>query len=136
MYFFDKEEKKLTELFLKKGYIINKAQSKSYKYIFNKIINNVKKILKTKNKIDLNYLHKFVKYEEINNFRLKLIYLINKDRLFRFHYFNLARKSMYILAGNELMMQKNINLSIQFPKDSSSLLPIHSDVWSGDSHMN
>jgi len=31
------------------------------------------------------------------------------------------------------MMQKNINLSIQFPNDNSSLLPIHSDVWSGDS---
>ena len=31
------------------------------------------------------------------------------------------------------MMQKNINLSIQFPGDKSSLLPIHSDVWSGDS---
>jgi sporadic carbohydrate cluster 2OG-Fe(II) oxygenase len=31
------------------------------------------------------------------------------------------------------MMQKNINLSIQFPNDDSSLLPIHSDVWSGDS---
>jgi sporadic carbohydrate cluster 2OG-Fe(II) oxygenase len=37
------------------------------------------------------------------------------------------------LAGNELMMQKSINLSIQFPNDDSSLLPIHSDVWSGDS---
>ena len=33
------------------------------------------------------------------------------------------------------MMQKNINLSIQFPGDKSSLLPIHSDVWSGDSTL-
>ena len=31
------------------------------------------------------------------------------------------------------MMQKRLNLSIQIPNDSSSLLPIHSDVWSGDS---
>ena len=30
-------------------------------------------------------------------------------------------------------MQRKVNLSIQFPKDKSSLLPIHSDVWSGDS---
>ena len=28
-------------------------------------------------------------------------------------------------------MQKRISLSIQFPKDKSSLLPIHSDTWSG-----
>ena len=30
-------------------------------------------------------------------------------------------------------MQLRINLSIQMPNDDSSLLPIHSDVWSGDS---
>ena len=40
---------------------------------------------------------------------------------------------MFNLTSNELMMQKNINLSIQLPNDESSLLPIHSDVWSGDS---
>lgn len=37
------------------------------------------------------------------------------------------------MLGNELAMQLRINLSIQFPKDKSSLLPLHSDVWSGDS---
>ena len=51
----------------------------------------------------------------------------------RYHYFNIAREALYILAGNELMMQKNINLSIQFPGDDSSLLPLHADTWSGDS---
>ena len=30
-------------------------------------------------------------------------------------------------------MQKLINLSIQLPNDKSSTLPIHSDVWAGDS---
>ena len=30
-------------------------------------------------------------------------------------------------------MQTRINLSIQTPKDNSSLLPVHSDIWSGDS---
>ena len=30
-------------------------------------------------------------------------------------------------------MQSNINLSIQFLNDESSLLPLHSDTWSGDS---
>jgi sporadic carbohydrate cluster 2OG-Fe(II) oxygenase len=28
-------------------------------------------------------------------------------------------------------MQRKINLSIQLPQDDSSLLPLHSDVWSG-----
>ena len=35
--------------------------------------------------------------------------------------------------GNELAMQNRINLSIQLPNDDSSLLDVHSDVWSGDS---
>jgi sporadic carbohydrate cluster 2OG-Fe(II) oxygenase len=30
-------------------------------------------------------------------------------------------------------MQLRINLSIQFPDDESSLLPVHADTWSGDS---
>ena len=30
-------------------------------------------------------------------------------------------------------MQRRINLSIQLPGDDSSLLPVHSDVWAGDS---
>ena len=38
-----------------------------------------------------------------------------------------------IIVGNELVMQKKINLSIQVPQDDSSLLALHSDVWSGDS---
>jgi len=36
-------------------------------------------------------------------------------------------------VGNELAMQLRVNLSIQLPNDDSSLLPVHSDTWSGDS---
>ena len=58
---------------------------------------------------------------------------MNKDKRFRSNYFKIARKALYSLAGNELMMQTKINLSIQLPNDETSLLPIHSDVWQGDS---
>ena len=30
-------------------------------------------------------------------------------------------------------MQQRVNLSIQMPGDTSSLLPVHADTWSGDS---
>ncbi len=33
----------------------------------------------------------------------------------------------------DLAMQLRINLSIQLPNDDSSLLPVHADVWAGDS---
>ena len=37
------------------------------------------------------------------------------------------------MIGNELAMQRRVNLSVQLPNDDSSLLPVHADVWSGDS---
>ena len=81
----------------------------------------------------MNKIHKYVSVNNLNEFRLEIIYELNKNKYTRYHFFNSARTSLFNLVGNELMMQKNINLSIQMPNDQSSLLPIHSDVWSGDS---
>ena len=35
------------------------------------------------------------------------------------------------IVGNEVAMQLRVSLSIQLPKDDSSLLPVHADTWSG-----
>jgi hypothetical protein len=133
--FLNKEEKKISKEFLDKGYIIKKVSNKkSLEYITLLIKKSIQSVLKNKkSSIDLDKFHNLVSIEELNQVRLGIINNMNEDKNLRFHYFNLARDLIYILSGNELMMQKNINLSIQFPKDLSSLLPIHSDVWSGDS---
>ena len=81
----------------------------------------------------MNDFHKNIKQNKLNDLRLKIIDLINKDKKFRLNYFLAAKDILYKLVGNELSMQTRINLSIQTPKDSSSLLPLHSDIWSGDS---
>jgi sporadic carbohydrate cluster 2OG-Fe(II) oxygenase len=134
MNFLNKEEKKKTKIFLETGYIIAKVENiSSLKYISSLISKSINQQLKKKISLNLNKTHQKISMEELNNFRLGIINKINKDKLLRYHYFNIAREALYLLAGNELMMQKNINLSIQFPNDNSSLLPIHSDVWSGDS---
>ncbi len=134
MNFLNKKEKKISKEFLLKGFKVNKNENvKSFNYIYDLLNKNVTKLLKTNKKINLNELHKYLDVKNLNEFRLNLIFNMNKDENFRLHYFNCARNSLYLIAGNELMMQKNINLSIQFPNDESSLLPIHSDVWSGDS---
>ena len=134
MKFLDEKETKISNDFINKGYIIGKIKNKvSLNYIRDLTIKNLKKILNTKKNINLNKLHKLIPINELNSKRVKLIYLNNKDKNFRFHYFNIAKEFIYLLAGNELMMQKNINISLQFPDDNSSLLPVHSDVWSGDS---
>ena len=44
-----------------------------------------------------------------------------------------ARRALEGIVGNELAMQRRINLSVQMPGDDSSVLPVHADVWSGDS---
>ena len=106
-----------------------------------KSIKTIKKIVEkylkfkhpVKKKINLNNFHNFQDISALNNTRVKIINEINNNNKIRLEYFNLAREHLYTLVGNELMMQKKLNLSIQIPNDSSSLLPVHSDVWSGDS---
>jgi sporadic carbohydrate cluster 2OG-Fe(II) oxygenase len=133
MSFLDKKERIKIRKFIKKGYLINRSENKrSLKYIINLIKKTSSKLLGVK-KIDLNYIHKLVNINDLNEFRLSIIKNINKDKNIRYHYFSIGKNNLYDLAGNELMMQKNLNLSIQFPNDETSLLPIHSDVWSGDS---
>ncbi|HIF58211.1 MAG TPA: 2OG-Fe(II) oxygenase [Rhodospirillales bacterium] len=81
----------------------------------------------------LNQIHQKVPVAEINTFRLKIIGSFNAIEQFREMYFRVARPYLESLVGNELAMQLRVNLSIQFPGDDSSLLPVHADTWSGDS---
>jgi sporadic carbohydrate cluster 2OG-Fe(II) oxygenase len=135
--FFTKEETKLDKEFFDKGYLKKKTDSiKSLNYIKNIFI---KKILEFSNKKNsssndlLNNFHKLIDVKELNNFRLNVINYINNIKDFREKYFLLGKKYLEIIVGNELVMQNRINLSIQIPNDKSSLLPVHSDTWSGDS---
>lgn len=81
----------------------------------------------------LDTIHQHISVAKLNEFRLHVFEAMNKESWFREAYFSVARKALETLVGNELVMQRRINLSIQLPDDDSSLLPIHSDVWSGDS---
>ncbi len=69
----------------------------------------------------------------LNDLRLAVFSGINTEPWFRPAYLSLARRSVEILVGNELAMQRRVNLSIQLPGDASSLLHTHADVWDGDS---
>ena len=69
----------------------------------------------------------------LNKHRVNIIKKINQDLIFKKNYFLSSKDILYTIVGNELSMQNRINLSIQLPKDNSSLLPLHSDIWSGDS---
>jgi sporadic carbohydrate cluster 2OG-Fe(II) oxygenase len=81
----------------------------------------------------LDSVHTRVSRDDLNGLRLHVFNGLNAEPWFRPTYFRLARSTIETIVGNELCMQRRINLSIQLPGDDSSLLATHSDVWSGDS---
>ena len=137
--FLSDKEKKVSREFEKKGFVVKDISHQEYlqkiRKIFIKTIRkNIKKSSEFKNDENLlNFIHKKIKPNKLNSFRMKIINQINKNKDVRKLYYQISREHLDILVGNELAMQLRINLSIQLPNDNSSLLPLHSDVWSGDS---
>ena len=69
----------------------------------------------------------------LNPLRLRVFRGLDAEPWLRPAVYGLARRALAVLVGNELAMQRRVNLSIQLPGDDSSLLPLHADCWSGDS---
>ena len=136
--FFTEEEVKLNKQFLSDGYICLPVSNKSW---LDKICHLVVKLACDHLRIDfpdlpvkfLNEIHHYVSAAKLNALRLHIIEGLRSTSWFRSLYFNLAKQALYILVGNELVMQRGIGLSIQLPDDDSSLLNMHADSWSGDS---
>lgn len=138
--FYTPREKEIAQTFLKHKYIIVPAENLD---ILSEIRSTVAQAaakainhqIKNENEIDsfLNNFHQMVNVNTLNEVRLKIISEINQDPSFRKKYFSVGREILGNLAGNELAMQRRVNLSIQLPNDDSSLLPVHADVWAGDS---
>ncbi|UOG59353.1 sporadic carbohydrate cluster 2OG-Fe(II) oxygenase [Leptospira noguchii] len=136
--FLSEYEQQITDEYIRDGYTIQKvADLNSLDWIKESIANIVRNILglskKESSDILLNQIHKKVSVSDLNSFRLKVIQSMNSLKDFRYHYYKVAKPYLETLVGNELSMQLRVNLSIQFPNDDSSLLPVHSDTWSGDS---
>ena len=132
-------ESEITEEFLKRGYVIREVADKD---ALNNLLNAYTEIAKYSlpdisnfkdNQDFLNFIHKFLDRNGINEYRLKVINGVNSNQLIRPLFYRAIRKYLDIIVGNELAMQSRLNLSIQCPGDSTSLLPIHADTWSGDS---
>jgi len=81
----------------------------------------------------LDGIHERVQADALNPLRLAAIEAVNGLPWARRAYFELARPLLETIVGNELAMQRRLNLSIQLPGDDSSLLAVHADVWDGDS---
>jgi sporadic carbohydrate cluster 2OG-Fe(II) oxygenase len=136
--FFTEAEQRLTEEYLQQGYVIRPVADREaldwMRDHFVRLIGEALGATADAGPEDLlNQIHKRVPVAELNAFRLKIIRGFNGINGFREMYFRVARPYLEALVGNELAMQLRVNLSIQFPGDDSSLLPVHADTWSGDS---
>jgi len=136
--FWSTEEKDLAEKFLRDGYVVLDADDRNaLDCIRDLVADLVAAFLKMPTPVDkdafLNNIHERVDPDRLNDLRLAVIRGMNAHDWVRLYYFRTARRVLETIVGNELAMQLRINLSIQMPHDDSSLLPVHADVWSGDS---
>ncbi|MBC7540329.1 MAG: phytanoyl-CoA dioxygenase family protein [Bacteriovorax sp.] len=81
----------------------------------------------------LENLHHELPIESLNEFRLKVIKLINQNQDFRKNLTDTILPHFQHLLGPDLAIQKNINLVISLPGDVTSQIPMHSDMWTGHS---
>ena len=137
--YLDKQEKEISKEYLSQGFVVRPVyDKKAFLYIKKFIISKITqskffKKSKLKETDVLNNTHKFVNKSNLNDFRIDMLKSIFLDKKLKENYYLLGKPYLDILVGNELAMQKRINLSIQLPNDDSSLLPMHADLWSGDS---
>ena len=136
---------KIEDDILKKGYFKSKVDSAREKYLKNissKLLINTTNLLKEKNikftntNLDKDFFdnfHSYISIEELNKFRVNLLDKLNSDDEVKMDLYNLCKPYMDEIVGNEVAIQRRVNLSIQLPNDNSSLLPVHADTWSGDS---
>lgn len=132
------EDKQRAAAFLKKGYTIVPVENRqALDRIQALLVDAACQFLKLPQPSDpthfLNHVHEQITLAQLNPLRLAVINAIRQSPWFRPAYFSLVRDALCALVGNELAMQRGIGLSVQLPDDDSSLLPVHCDVWDGDS---
>lgn len=131
--------KKELNFFKKEGYLIKNTNSinslnKIHNFIFNILSKHSKKKKFHNNKINFfTKFHKNINRKKLNEIRVSAINEINKKHGFRDLYYQSSKELLDDLVGNEVAMQKKINLSIQIPNDKKSILPMHSDIYAGES---
>jgi len=136
--FLSDDESAICNKYLEQGYVIAPVSDiDALSWIREKFILIAREELNISDDVSdsdmLNFIHERISIPELNDFRLLVIKRINSLSDFRQKYYQVAKSYLDIIVGNELSMQLKVNLSIQLPKDESSLLPIHADTWSGDS---
>lgn len=136
--FLDEREIELGARFLEQGYLIEPVADRAVlDRLRDSIAAAVAKSLLLEPPSDtgdfLNNIHTHIDPAGLNSARLAAINAINDLPWARRAYYEMAKPWLEVIVGNELAMQRRLNLSIQLPGDDSSLLAVHADSWDGDS---
>ena len=119
--------KNLFSEFTKKGFVkikLDKKYISAYKNLKKNIRKDFPKNFK-KNKFE--NLHHAVNFEEINSIRMKIIRSINVEKDLKKNIYFSAKSFLDQLIGADIIVQKNVNLAIQMPNDTSRPL-FHKDT--------
>ncbi|AXK79051.1 hypothetical protein DW352_00060 [Pseudolabrys taiwanensis] len=135
--FYSTENSALVEEFNSQGYIIRDVEDRAaLDELRHEVVKVAARLAECPLPKDdgefLDNLHDIVSVEKLNPLRLGVYREMNAKPWFRPTYFRLGRSMIEELVGNELAMQNRINFSIQMPKEQTSLLDIHADVFSGE----
>jgi sporadic carbohydrate cluster 2OG-Fe(II) oxygenase len=138
MAFFTEEETLLSAAFAKNGYIIAPAEDRQgLDLIRSYVAETTAAFLGVAPPKDeqafLDGIGSQLESNRLNELRLRVIDALAIAPWFRETYFRTARSLLQTIVGNELAMQRGVGFAIQLPGDESSVLPLHSDVWSEDS---
>jgi sporadic carbohydrate cluster 2OG-Fe(II) oxygenase len=138
MAFFHADEARLCATFLERGYVIAPAADRTaLDRIRAFVATTAAAFLELPEPAEpgafLDGIGRHVDDARLNDLRLAIIDALLHAPWFREAYFACGQQLLEALVGNELAMQRGLGFSIQLPDDPSSVLPLHSDVWSEDS---
>ena len=135
--FYDSEEQFLSESFLNNGFVkggvfspllLDKVRELivglAAEYLGHAVIRDPADFL--------NNIHALISPHEVNELCVAITKKMNQQNWLRPVFYQLASNALNMVAGNELAMQMQINLSVLLPGDENTLVPVHADVWSGD----
>lgn len=103
----------------------------------NQLINDLKSFSSDKIKkqiTSLEQIHSVLNESEINDYRLSAIAFINKSS-FKKTFIDKVAPFFSSVLGEDLAHQKNLNLVLVPPQDKTSILPLHTDTWTGHSEF-
>ena len=118
---------KFYEDFLEKGYFIHNVENIEF-------LNVLKTKLQEKLSCEkLENIHNDISIDNINKKRINCFREINKIKDWEQGFFSISSSKIRNLLGPDISIQSKLNLSIQMPGDSSSVLNLHTDALSGQS---